>query len=77
MFHKQNLSNGLVLRDFKEKLNFDKEQKFKSEDDALAFYKDTVKKINQKLFMIIPRDLITAKGTPIESSIRNLKILTF
>ena len=77
MFHKQNLSNGLVPRDFKEKLSFDKEQKFISEDDALAFYKDTVKKINQKLFLIIPRDLITAKGTPIESSIRNLKILTF
>ena len=77
MFHKQNLSNGLVPRDFKEKLSFDKEQQFISEDDALAFYKDTVKKINQKLFLIIPRDLITAKGTPIESSIRNLKILTF
>ena len=51
-----------ILRDFAEKLNFDKEQKFKSEDDAVAFYKDTVKKINQRLFRILPRDLITAKG---------------
>ena len=51
-----------ISRDFEEKLNSDKEQKFKSENDALAFYKDTVKKINQRLFKIVPRDLITDKG---------------
>ena len=43
-----------ILRDFAEKLNFDKEQKFKSEDDAVAFYKDTVKKINHLPYPILP-----------------------
>lgn len=51
-----------VARDFVDKIKLDKEQQFKSEGEALAYYKDAVKKINQKLFMIIPRDLITAKG---------------
>ena len=46
-----------------DKINQDKEQKFQSEAEALAFYNDTLKKINQKLFKIIPRDLLTAKGT--------------
>ena len=44
------------------KIKQDKEQKFKSEGEALAFYRDIVKKINEKLFKIIPRDLITPKG---------------
>ena len=48
-----------------DKINQDKEQKFQSEGEALAFYKDIVKQINQKLFKIIPRDLITAKGIKI------------
>ena len=51
-----------VARDFVDKIKLDKKQQFKSEGEALAYYKDAVKKINQKLFMIIPRDLITAKG---------------
>ena len=53
----------VVARDFAEKIKLDEEQKFKSEGEALDFYKDIVKKINQKLFKIIPRDLLTAKGT--------------